>query len=166
MGGGRIASRILNLCTRWRWVVSFTPRPLYLQGKGPWCPLDRRLGGPQSRSERGGEEKNSQPLPGLEHFLIQPVAQSCTTELPSYMFICVLRWTNLATIYTQTRAHTHTRRSLQICKMSEMAILWSPLRSSVAILYTGGMHFSLLHNSGLDPEILLITWFLALVVNL
>jgi hypothetical protein len=30
------------------------------------------LGGPQSRSGRGGEEKNSQPLPGLEHPIIQP----------------------------------------------------------------------------------------------
>jgi hypothetical protein len=29
--------------------------------------LDRRLGGPQSRSGRGGEEKNSQPLPGIEY---------------------------------------------------------------------------------------------------
>jgi hypothetical protein len=29
-------------------------------------PLDRRLGGPQSRSGRGGEEKNSQPPPGIE----------------------------------------------------------------------------------------------------
>jgi hypothetical protein len=28
--------------------------------------LDRRLDGPQSRSGRGGEEKNSQPLPGIE----------------------------------------------------------------------------------------------------
>jgi hypothetical protein len=27
--------------------------------------LDRRLGGLQSQSGRGGEEKNSQPLPGL-----------------------------------------------------------------------------------------------------
>jgi hypothetical protein len=27
--------------------------------KSPWYPLDRRLGGPQSRSGRGGEEKNS-----------------------------------------------------------------------------------------------------------
>jgi hypothetical protein len=42
--------------TRWRWVVSFTPRPLYPQGKTSWYPLDRRLGGPQSRSGRGGEE--------------------------------------------------------------------------------------------------------------
>jgi len=30
-------------------------------GKDPWYPLDRRLGGPQSRSGYGGEEKNSQP---------------------------------------------------------------------------------------------------------
>jgi len=27
---------------------------LYPQGKSPSYPLDRRLGGPQSRSERGG----------------------------------------------------------------------------------------------------------------
>jgi len=42
-------------------VVSFTPRPLYSHGKSPWYPLDRRLGRPQCRSGRGGEEKNSQP---------------------------------------------------------------------------------------------------------
>jgi hypothetical protein len=49
-------------------VVSFTPRPLYPQGKSPWYSLDRRLGGPQSRSGGGGggggEEKNSQPPTG------------------------------------------------------------------------------------------------------
>jgi hypothetical protein len=28
-----------------------------------WYPLDGRLGGPQSRSGRGGEEENSQPPP-------------------------------------------------------------------------------------------------------
>jgi hypothetical protein len=43
-------------------MVSFTPRPLYAQGKNPWYPLDRRLGEPQSRSGRGGEEKKSQSL--------------------------------------------------------------------------------------------------------
>jgi hypothetical protein len=47
----------------------------------PWNPLDRRLGGPQSRSGRGGEDKNSQPLPGLELPIVQPVAQLYTTEL-------------------------------------------------------------------------------------
>jgi len=29
-------------------------------------PLDRRLGGPQSRTGHGGEEKNSQPSIGIE----------------------------------------------------------------------------------------------------
>jgi hypothetical protein len=45
-GSGGIAPRIRDLGTRWRWVVSFMPRPLH-----PRYPLDRRLGGPQSRSE-------------------------------------------------------------------------------------------------------------------
>jgi hypothetical protein len=70
-----------DLGTRWRWVVSVTPRPLYPQGKGPWYPLEWRLGEPQSRSRIGGEEKNSQPLPGFEPPIIQPKAQRYTTEL-------------------------------------------------------------------------------------
>jgi hypothetical protein len=53
-GSGGIGPHILDLSTRWRWVVSFMP-----QGKSPQYPLDRRLGGPQSCSGRGGEEKNS-----------------------------------------------------------------------------------------------------------
>jgi hypothetical protein len=43
--------------------------------------LDRRLDGLQSRSGRGGEEKNSQLLPELERPIIQPVAQRYTAEL-------------------------------------------------------------------------------------
>jgi hypothetical protein len=78
---GGIAPRIIDLGTIWRWVVSFTPRQLYPQGKGSWYPLDRRLSGPQSRYGRGGEEKNSQPLPGLKSPIIQPGAQRYTTEL-------------------------------------------------------------------------------------
>jgi hypothetical protein len=65
-GSGGIVHSFFNLGTRWRRVVSFTPRPLYPQRKSPWYTFDRRLGGPQSRSGRGGEEKNSQPPPGIE----------------------------------------------------------------------------------------------------
>jgi hypothetical protein len=36
---GGIAPHILDLGTRLRWVVSFTPRPLYPQKKSPWYPL-------------------------------------------------------------------------------------------------------------------------------
>jgi hypothetical protein len=41
-GSGGIAPCILDLGTKWRWVVSLTPQPLYLQGKSRLCPLDRR----------------------------------------------------------------------------------------------------------------------------
>jgi hypothetical protein len=48
---------ILDLCTRSRWVISFTRRSLY-----PRYPFDRRLGGPQSRSGRCGKQNNHFPL--------------------------------------------------------------------------------------------------------
>jgi hypothetical protein len=60
--------------------VFHAPAALLLE-KNPLYSLDRRLGWLQSRSERGGEEKNSQPLPGLEPPIIQPVAQRYTAEL-------------------------------------------------------------------------------------
>jgi hypothetical protein len=51
-----------------------------LQGKEPLVPLVRRLGGPQSRSGRGGEEKI--PTPHQESNprtpIVQPVAQRYT----------------------------------------------------------------------------------------
>jgi hypothetical protein len=49
-GGGCIDPHFLDLGTSWRWVVSFTPRPLYPRGKSLWYRLDRRLGGPQNQS--------------------------------------------------------------------------------------------------------------------
>jgi hypothetical protein len=63
-GSGGITPRILDLGASWRLVISFTPLPLYPQGKRLWYPLARRLGEPQSRSGRSGVEKNSQPLWG------------------------------------------------------------------------------------------------------
>jgi hypothetical protein len=53
-------------------------------GKSPWYPF-YRLGGSQCRSGRGGEEENSQPLPGLDPPIIQPVAQRCTAELSQHV---------------------------------------------------------------------------------
>jgi hypothetical protein len=83
---GVTAPRILDLGTRWWLVIS---RPLYPQEKGPRYPLDGRVGGPQSRYGRGGEEKNSQPLPVFEPLISQSVARRCITELP--MTYCVFK---------------------------------------------------------------------------
>jgi hypothetical protein len=52
MGEWKYSSTFLDLGTRWRWVVSYTPLPLY-----PRYPLDRRLDGPQSPSGCCGERK-------------------------------------------------------------------------------------------------------------
>jgi hypothetical protein len=68
--------------TRWKWVVSFTPWPLYPQGKSPWYPLDKRMGGPQSRGPDAvvkwkipNHRRDSNPP------IIQPVAHRYTAEL-------------------------------------------------------------------------------------
>jgi hypothetical protein len=53
-----------------------------LPGKEPLLPIGQEAGIPQSRSGRGGEEKNSHPLQGLEPPIIQPIAQRHTTALP------------------------------------------------------------------------------------
>jgi hypothetical protein len=52
--------------------------------------LDRRLGEPQSRSGRDGEGKNSQPLPGLQPPIIQPLAQRYTTQLSRLIIIIII----------------------------------------------------------------------------
>jgi hypothetical protein len=75
-GSGGIIPRVLDLGTRWRWVVSFTPLPVYLPGKELLLSLDRRLGGPQSRSGNDGERKIPSPRrdSNPDHPIIQPVA--------------------------------------------------------------------------------------------
>jgi hypothetical protein len=66
MGESIYRSRILDLGTSWRWVISFTPKPLYTLGKSPRYPLDR-LGWPQDRHGRRREryypyrDSNSDP---------------------------------------------------------------------------------------------------------
>jgi hypothetical protein len=64
--GGSIAPLIFELCTTWRCKISFTSCP-FSPGKERRYPWYRRQGGPQSRAERGKEEKNLLPLPGIEH---------------------------------------------------------------------------------------------------
>jgi hypothetical protein len=75
------SATILDLGTKWKWVVRFTLGSLYSLEKSPRYPLDRRLGGLQSRSRFCGVEKNRSPLPIIEHrpFSTKPVAMA--TEL-------------------------------------------------------------------------------------
>jgi hypothetical protein len=92
-GSGGIAPRALDLSTRWRWVVSFMPRPLYPRSKSSRFLLNRRLGGPQSRSGRVGKEKISHHCRCRE---LDPGRLACSlvsilTELPRLVFRVI--WT-------------------------------------------------------------------------
>jgi hypothetical protein len=86
-GIGGIAPRILDLGTRRRWVIASSPGRFTPSERAPGSPLHRRLGGPQSRSGRGGEEKNSQLPPGLESPIIRPAGQRHTTELTRLLYV-------------------------------------------------------------------------------
>jgi len=80
LGSGGIAPLSLQLGTRGRWVVSFTPWSLYPRVKSPCYPLDR-LSGPQTQSGRGVEEWSlSLPLPGIEPCLPTRNLVSILTE--------------------------------------------------------------------------------------
>lgn len=57
---------IRRFATRYGWVVSFTPQPLYLLGRSHQCPFNRRLVGPQSWRWCFGEQKNLFALKGME----------------------------------------------------------------------------------------------------
>jgi hypothetical protein len=56
---------------------NFTPRLLY-QLEGTPVPLNRRLGGPQSRSGRFWRREDRFPLPGFEPRTVQPVGVCVT----------------------------------------------------------------------------------------
>jgi hypothetical protein len=62
-GSGGIALHILNLGTRWRSAVSFTPRPLYPQDKSLSYPMNMKSGRKQNWSGCSGEEKKFEPSP-------------------------------------------------------------------------------------------------------
>jgi hypothetical protein len=89
------------------------PGRLHLQGKSPWYPLDRGFGGPQSRSGRGGEEKNSQP-PRRESNprtpIVQPVAQryndwSCVQKFPDWVDNEIYVYNNKHSLRSNTKGY-------------------------------------------------------------
>jgi hypothetical protein len=78
---GGVAPRILKC------LLSFSPRPLYPREKNRYS-LDRRLGGPQNRSERGGEKKKIPiiALPGNE--LLEKTPPLRDVENPPGLSLC------------------------------------------------------------------------------
>lgn len=72
-GEWRQSSTFLGHGTGWGWVVSFKPLPLYPRRKSQWYPLNRRLGGLQSRYRSREDEIDLVPAESKTPTL-QPVA--------------------------------------------------------------------------------------------
>ena len=72
-GGSRdIIPLILDLGTRWRWVVKFTPRPLCPPKQTPVSHWTGGWIGPRAGLGDFGEEKNLLPLPDFELRTFRP----------------------------------------------------------------------------------------------
>jgi hypothetical protein len=93
-GERKCSSTVLDLRTRWRWVVSFMPRPLHSRGNEPQYPLDTRLGGLQGRSESWGVQKNScscwNRTPAVKPLPLRYTALLCHISDYYYFFIIII----------------------------------------------------------------------------
>jgi hypothetical protein len=76
----RYPSTIIDLGTRWKRMISFTPRPLYPHGNRLQYPQNRRLGELQDRCGRCGEVKNFAP-PEIEPWPSSSQPAAIPTEL-------------------------------------------------------------------------------------
>jgi hypothetical protein len=94
-------------------VVSFTPLPLYPWGKIPRYPLDRILGGPQSRSARRGEEKILDPT-GLE---LRPLGLPARSQS-----LYLLRFVGIAN-YEENMDPYLNKNSASDCKYTEIHLM-------------------------------------------
>jgi len=83
-------------------VVSFTPRPFYTGGKSSFYPLGGRLGGPQYRSDSGGEVKThlcpcGEPnRSGPDRSLVSMLTE--LHRLPLFHLLAQYIWTCVSTI--------------------------------------------------------------------
>jgi hypothetical protein len=106
-------------------VISFTPRPLYPQGKSSRYSLNRRLGGPQSRFERGGEEKTSPRWDSSpDHLARSPMLYHSATRAPQMLGCCVkLRYDRFPTHLFRTTIHNHPVTCYSTLKTIDKALL-------------------------------------------
>jgi hypothetical protein len=145
-GSGGLAPNI-NLDTGWRWVVSFTPRPLYPRGKSLRYPLGRRLDRPDSRSGRGAKEKKSNDCPCWELNPDRPAqlytgwsTPAAAIYLTTVKFHCYKHWRDSRSVQLVSNV------SLTVCNNGCFIKIWLCWTSSTA----GGKSNE--HISGAGPH--------------
>jgi len=72
---------VLNHGTRWECVVTFTPRPSYLQGRSCLYIFGRKLGGANNLFECCGQDRDVLILPDIKPRFLSCLAQSPVTTI-------------------------------------------------------------------------------------
>jgi hypothetical protein len=103
---------------RWRWLVSFTQRPLYPQGKSPWYPTYMRLGGPQSRSGHCREEKKFSAPAGTR----TPDHSTCTAAIHYW----AIPAPNLFAILQTNIKQNTNKQSAVFQRTAHKVFIWAP----------------------------------------
>jgi hypothetical protein len=131
---------------KWRWVVCFALRPLYPQGQTRRYPLEKGLGGHQSRSVNGGEEKNpclcTESNPGL--LARSPV--TIMTELTGSYLFTIQKWTLLCDFKI-----THPHWVFTVKMYAYEIICYISVLHGYAIQYSYA--FPILRVAVIDPKI-------------
>jgi len=100
-GNGGTSPHILNLGTRWKSMVSFTPRTLYPQGKTPGTDW---IGWVGPRAGRKGWRREEMSAPaGNRTPVVQPGAVILRSELPRLFGI---RFLDIQTVEREIQSHT------------------------------------------------------------
>jgi hypothetical protein len=145
----------INLSVTWRWVVSFTSRPFYARGRKPRFPSDRRLGGPQRRSGRGGELKKILLMPNIE-----PRSSSPQTRHYTYWAIPALNCTAhvlLFSIWRHINLRVTTKLGARIAQRysARLRAGWSDVESRQGL---GIFLFTITTRPALGPSQSPIQW--------
>jgi hypothetical protein len=137
MGEWRYTSIILNLGTRWRWSAS--PPSALPRRTCHRCTLDRRLGGPQSRSGRCGMKKNLLPLPGIELRLLGRPVYSLFA-VPTEIFRFFNMWITLVKTERKLVSRTEIMLKMRWLKQHEEYCNWRLLSSGRLRLAVFSLH--------------------------
>jgi hypothetical protein len=149
MGKWRYGSTILDLGTRWRWVVSFTPLPLYTRGKSPRYPLDWEQGG-HTVGLKAVVERKFLPLPGREPPLSSSVGgwrrNLYNTEFPNIYPSIFLGWLVEENEMGRT-CSTYDLKCIPDCDRNTSVFVEIERRIIITCIRIWGVHwFQHLHN--------------------
>jgi hypothetical protein len=119
----RNSRNILDFGTRWRLVVSFTPRPLYFRGNSPLYSWDKKLGRLQNTVEKRKLIVSARNRTPVHLALITAICPPYTMPLRKYF--CVLHTAGLGLRPSQDSFQTPCMSSPPLTMTSISALTWN-----------------------------------------